>query len=57
MFLFFPVWSGAMFKLIQSAFEQCGDAPWTGERVGQFIDMAVRSIRSSGPAGKHNVAY
>jgi hypothetical protein len=56
--MFFPlsVRSGTVFELVQSAFEDCGDTPRSGECVGQLINTAFQSIRSSGTAGKYNIA-
>jgi hypothetical protein len=56
MLLLLTVGSGTVFELVQSAFENRGVMPGSSERVGQLIDTAFCSIRSSGTASKHNVA-
>ncbi len=56
MFLFLQIWCGAMFELVQSAFEGHDDLSRSSELVGQFINTFFGRIRSNGMAGQYNVA-
>jgi hypothetical protein len=56
MFLLLPIWCGAMFELVRSAFEGHDNLPRSSDLAGQFVDTLFGCIRSNGMAGKYNVA-
>jgi hypothetical protein len=56
MFLLLTIWCGAMFELVQSAFEGRDNLPGSSELVGQFVNTFFGCIRSNGTAGEYNVA-
>jgi hypothetical protein len=56
MFLLLLILCGAMFELVRSNFRGHDNSPVSSELVGQFVDTFFGCIRSSGMAGKLNVA-